>query len=238
MTRETDAETTDDHTDRDCQRTDRPDAYRASPTDAKTRSVASDGADASTGHEDAPASAGTDVGMQDGSTLASGRLPNPPTRDGSTADLSVDPEGVLTPADLERAARRLRELDDERVLVPTDGSPPETDEGSLPSGPGQRGDRVPEREPRPREGDGDAAASTDAPAGLAEASLEAETAYAVDVVVRTDHGPAAESFRSNDVRVVFEELLRWYTGRIEPGRDPEAVLEVLLAASDLDATGR
>jgi hypothetical protein len=38
--------------------------------------------------------------------------------------------------------------------------------------------------------------------------------------------------------LVFEEFLRWYAGRVDPERDPESVLEVLLAASDLDVTGR
>ncbi|MEF8841533.1 MAG: hypothetical protein V5A62_07880 [Haloarculaceae archaeon] len=139
----------------------------------------------------------------------------------------------MTPADLERVARQVRELDDERVLVPTGGTDTAPSSGADPDD-----DRHPEPESPPRRDGGDVAVSADAPGGLTGASLEAETAYAVDVTVRTDRGLAAESFRSNDVRVVFEDLLRWYAGRVEPERDPETVVGLLLAASDIDVTTR
>ena len=165
--------------------------------------------------------------------IRTGIEPDPPTPSGPSTDAD-DPEGVLTPADLERVARQVRELDDERVLVPTDGADPER-----PDRPGSPG-REPRdgRSSRPEGPDGNPAGTADASSKLTGASLDPETAYAVDITVRTDHGLAAESFGSNDVRVVFEELLRWYAGRIEPDRDPETVLAVLLAASDLDVTGR
>jgi hypothetical protein len=173
--------------------------------------------------------------------IRTGVEPDPPTPSGPSTDAD-DPEGVLTPADLERVARQVRELDDERVLVPTDGTDPgrpdRSGSGSVSSGRESRDEPHGGRESRPGGSDGNPAGTADASSGLKGASLDPETAYAVDVTVRTDRGLAAESFGSNDVRVVFEELLRWYAGRIEPDRDPETVLAVLLAASDLDVTGR
>jgi hypothetical protein len=165
--------------------------------------------------------------------IRTGVDPDPPTPSDPPTDAD-DPEGVLTPADLERVARQVRELDDERVLVPTDGADPERPD--RPGSPGRvpREDTHDGRDSRPEGPDGNPAGAADASSGLTGTSLDPETAYAVDITVRTDHGLAAESFGSNDVRVVFEELLRWYAGRIEPDRDPETVLAVLLAASDLD----
>jgi hypothetical protein len=143
-------------------------------------------------------------------------FPRPPQ---PSDDATADPDGVLTPADLERVAEQVRELDDERVLVPTDSAAPAPDDAS--------GDRSPDaRRGRP------SPASNDT--GPTEPTIETEAAYAVDVTVRTDHGVAADSFRSNDVRTVFESLLRWYAGRIDPDSDPETVVRVLLSASDLD----
>ena len=138
-----------------------------------------------------------------------GTTPDPPVPSETEAD--ADPEGVLTAEDLERVARQVRELDEDRVVVPTDGDDPEPASGNPSPG----------------------SASAGRPDG---ASPGSGTAYAVDVTVRTDHGVAGESFGSNDLRVVFEEFLRWYAGRIDPDVPPERVLRVLLAASDLDVT--
>jgi len=50
--------------------------------------------------------------------------------------------------------------------------------------------------------------------------------------------PAASNRRhsvaSNDVSEAFEELVRWYASQVAPNEDPAAVVDVLLAASDLD----
>jgi hypothetical protein len=191
---------------------------------------------AATPPEGTPPAADPDPADPDGPAPGAPTPPDPPTPSDRSA---ADPEGVLTPADLERVARQVRELDDERVLVPTDGDDPTAGaatDGRPATGSGPRDDRSSGSGQRSRPEDGDRPVTTGAPGGVTGASLDAEAPYAVDVMVRTDHGPAAESFGSNDVRVVFEELLRWYAGRIDPGRDPERVLEVLLAASDLDVS--
>jgi hypothetical protein len=138
---------------------------------------------------------------------SAGTTPDPPVP--SEAEADADPEGVLTPADLERVARQVRELDEDRVVVPTDGDDPGPESGA----------------PSPD------SASAERPDG---ASPESGAAYAVDVTVRTDRGVASESFGSNDLRVVFEAFLRWYAGRIDPDAPPERVVRVLLAASELD----
>lgn len=251
MTRDndTETETTDGHTDRG-DRADGPDPGGVPPTDAdasvdETENTNGDEGTTDTGSADPDSG----TGFADGSASGSRVPPDPPTLSDPSADAAANPAGVLTLDDLERAARGLRELDDERVVVPTGDDPPASDAPD-PDRTGHAGHAGPrdEHPPGGHPRDGDAAPATgatngaDGSVGLAGPTghTEAETAYAVDVAVRTDHGPASESFRSNDVRVIFEELLRWYAGRIDPGRDPEAVLAVLLAASDLDvdAAGR
>jgi hypothetical protein len=237
MTRETETPTTDDRTDTDHRRADQGDRPRG------------DG-DGSSPHDGPPADVTTSEGI--GSAPpddpepgpVSGTAPDPPTPADPSAGTGVDadPEGVLTPADQERVAERVRELDDERVLVPTDSADGSDGrhgpEASPTSGAGPRDGPPSGGESRPG-GSGEApSGATDPLDGSTGTAIDGEAAYAVDVTVRTDHGLAAESFRSNDVRVAFEELLRWYAGRIDPATDPERVLEVLLAGSDLDVTVR
>ena len=172
-------------------------------------------------------------------------------------DAHAEPEGVLTPEDLERVARQVRELDEDRVVVPTDGD--DTGPGSEESSPDPR----PRSEtPAPDTAPGSGGTSTDGVPGSGESSPDtapaqaerspdrsggdrpeptepaAGAAYAAEVTVRTDQGLASESFGSNDLRVVFEAFLRWYAGRIDPDAPPERVLRVLLAASDLDVAVR
>lgn len=161
-------------------------------------------------------------------------LPNPPQ---PSDDAAADPDGVLTPADLERVAEQVRRLDDERVLVPTESADAVPDDGGAERSPDPSRGRPSEGGAEPERTDdsgppGDASASNGT--GRTGPTIEGEAAYAVDVTVRTDHGVAADSFRSNDVRTVFESLLRWYAGRIDPDSDPETVVGVLLSASDLD----
>jgi hypothetical protein len=148
----------------------------------------------------------------------------------------ADSEGVLTPSDLERVTERVRELDDHRVLVPVDRSDATTD--SVADGPwgAPERDRA-DTDTRTGDVNGDPTTEPEA-SGLNGPSIEAKTAYAVDIAVKTDHGMAANTFRSNDIRTVFEELLRWYAARIDPDVDPGVVLKVLLSASDLDLDTR
>lgn len=58
--------------------------------------------------------------------------------------------------------------------------------------------------------------------------------YTVDVTAKTDSGVASHSIASNDVSETFEGLVRWYASQVAPDEDPAAVVDVLLAASDLD----
>ncbi|MFC6940927.1 hypothetical protein ACFQE8_13310 [Salinirubellus sp. GCM10025818] len=237
MTRDEDAETTDDRTDRDDRRDDHGETGGPLPPEAGTTDE-----DGSEVPPEAEPAADLDpdptVGSENGSASGPRTPPDPPIPSDPAAD-AADPDGVLSPSDLERVARQLRKLDDERVVVPTDGNATGTDDGSG-STANPRSDRSSERAPRSPNDRGEAGASPDGRGGQAVPGTDPDpgAAYAVDVAVRTDHGRATESFRSNDVRVVFEEFLRWYAGRVDPDRDPESVLEVLLAASDLDVTGR
>lgn len=58
--------------------------------------------------------------------------------------------------------------------------------------------------------------------------------YTVDVTAKTDSGVASHSVASNDVSETFEGLVRWYASQVAPDEDPAEVVDVLLAASDLD----
>lgn len=212
MTRET--EITDDRTDHSNQHDDSvaSDAGRASPSDFN---VSTDG---DTG-QNTPA--GSMPGSADDSV--------PPEQ---AAGVAADPEGVLTPSDLERVTERVRELDDDRVLVPVDRGDATTDSvGDGPWGDPER-DRA-GTDTRAGGRNGDLTTESEA-CGLKGSSSEAKTAYAVDIAVKTDHGVAGNTFRSNDIRTVFEELLRWYAARVDPDVDPGVVLKVLLSDSDLD----
>lgn len=168
----------------------------------------------------------------------SSTFPEPPR---PSDDAAADPDGVLTPADLERVAEQVRQLDEERVLVPTDSADSTPDDGGTERSPDPPRGRPSEGGAEPGRTDdfgppGDASASNGT--GRTGPTIEDGAAYAVDVTVRTDHGVAADSFRSNDVRTVFESLLRWYAERIDPNSDPETVVGVLLSASDLDVEVR
>jgi hypothetical protein len=237
MTGDEDAETTDDRTDRDDRRDDHGGTGGPLPPDEGTTQEG--GVEVpSEAEPDADLDPEPTAGSENGSTSGPRTPPDPPTPSDPAAS-AADPDGVLSPSDLERVARQLRKLDDERVVVPTDGDPTGTDDGSG-STANPRSDRSSERASQSWEDPGDTGAPPDGPEGrgVPGTGPDPGAAYAVDVAVRTDRGRATESFRSNDVRVVFEEFLRWYAGRVDPERDPESVLEVLLAASDLDVTGR
>lgn len=60
-------------------------------------------------------------------------------------------------------------------------------------------------------------------------------AYEVSLVTRTtESGTARFDASSDDVSETFEAMLSWYARQLDPTAEPEAVIEVLLSASDLD----
>lgn len=80
-----------------------------------------------------------------------------------------------------------------------------------------------------------AAPSNGAPKAWAAPVADATERFAVDVVAKTDHGVDRTLLRSNDLRRVFEGMLRWFGARVDPEAPPAEVVDVLLAATDFQA---
>lgn len=126
----------------------------------------------------------------------------------------TDPDGVLTPDDLELDDEEVRKLEDDRYVIDT------SDDG------GERRDRPRERpavDPSPGR------SQDPSPPDL---SAVPET-YAIDLTIKTERGVERFEHRSDDVREQFEALLYWYARRLDAERPPEEVLQVLFDATDL-----
>lgn len=116
-----------------------------------------------------------------------------------------DPSGILDPTDLSLDTEHSRDLGDGRLVVSV------ADDGTASARPLD-----------PPEDD----------AGGRFAGVPDQ--FAVDLAVKTDHGVATHEVRTDDVREAFGDLIHWYAGRIAPGEDPRAVVELLLSSGALD----
>jgi hypothetical protein len=132
------------------------------------------------------------------------------------------PDGVLSPDELEPDDDRLRQLDERRYVISTDGEP--GDEPGARSTPDVAADGA--HEDRPPEDTGPSEGPLD---------LDAlDGAYALAIRARTD-GAAVEDCRidTDDVSVAFESLLRWYADQVAEDTPHEEVLAVLLQHTDI-----
>ncbi|WP_267641784.1 DUF7500 family protein [Haloarchaeobius amylolyticus] len=149
-----------------------------------------------------------------------------------TTNADANADGVLSPEDLAPDEDRLTVLDENRfVVTANEGTPantyggenrlPDVDPAIIPDGGSDTWDR-----------DRSTSGSTDPADTLANASAQ----YGVDVTVKTDDGIAREQLTSNDIRVVFTKLLRWYAQQLDDELPAEETLQILLDASDLEVT--
>lgn len=139
--------------------------------------------------------------------------------------MTDEPDGVLSPDDLDATDDRLRELDDDRFVVSTDGESDaqtaDTDEGPPDPDPAE----PPADEPPERGGN---------PAPLSEL----DGAFALGGRARLGDEPVPFAVGSNDVAATFGGFVRWYAGAVAPGVPPAEAVAVLLSNSDLDVEVR
>lgn len=135
-----------------------------------------------------------------------------------------NPDGVLTPDELEPNGKRVRELDDGRRVVHTDGG-----EGLSPDG--DPGSRPPDNH-RVHERDGQPGAET-APGVYADVA-DLAGAHALAAAARTDDAEDTVVTDTDDVSEAFERLVCWYATLVAEDRRPETVLAVLFEHTDLD----
>ena len=139
-----------------------------------------------------------------------------------------NPEGVLTPTDLEPSDEHIRQLDDGRHVVHADGGDPV--QSADDTGPQLPGDEAGGHDGHP---DAEAVLDGTAPgahadiAGLAGAHALAAGARAAD----TEDTVVADT---DDVSEAFESLVYWYAGLVGEGKQPETVIATLLEHTDLD----
>ncbi|KYH25301.1 hypothetical protein HAPAU_19710 [Halalkalicoccus paucihalophilus] len=104
-------------------------------------------------------------------------------------------EGVLSPSDLDITnSEYAAEIESGRYVVSTDASPPETQ---------SRRSAGTDNDPSP-----DPTAAS----------------YDIDIEARIDGHVSNYRIQSNDVVVVFSDLLRWYATRVDDDLDPARVL--------------
>lgn len=135
-----------------------------------------------------------------------------------------NPNGVLTPDELEPSDEHVRELDDGRRVVHTDGGegvPPDGDPSSRPPG----NHRVHER-------DGQPGAET-APGAYADLT-DLTGAHALVAGARAGDAEDTVVADTDDVSEAFESLVYWYVGLVAGEHRPEAALAILLENTALD----
>lgn len=157
--------------------------------------------------------------------------------------------GVLDPDELDISNRpEVQEIDDGRYVVSATGEPaPEPDEEVL-ENPDWLEDRPDEEPRRDDAAAADASATTDsgssAPSGdlthetvsqfLAESLAESDEPYGFDATVNVEGRVNRGRMTSDDIGETMETLLRWYARQADDDLDPEAVLGIILAATDLE----
>lgn len=123
------------------------------------------------------------------------------------------PDGVLAPDDLEPDDDRVRRLEDDRLVVTTEG---------------------PAGESRKTGGD---ASAPEANANGGDPP-ELEGAYGLEIRARAGDG-SIERYRvdTDDVSSAFEGLVEWYTGRVAGEASTEEALAVLFENTGLEPPG-
>ncbi|WP_435334696.1 DUF7500 family protein [Haloarchaeobius sp. TZWWS8] len=148
-----------------------------------------------------------------------------------TNDADARSDGILSPEDLALDEDHVTALDENRLVVSARTARSETPHGGDARLSAADSTIIPDVD---EAADADGPQATTGSPAPADVLGESSARYGVDLTVKTDDGIAHETMTSDDIREVFERMLRWYAGQLDDELEPEETLSLLLDASGLE----